>query len=68
MWCAREPTRRLRAAVSSDDAADDEDDEYIDMPPLEEPKRSRGKKPTAVTPPPVGSVRQGCDQKRACGC
>ena len=23
-----EPTRRLRAAVSSDDAADDEDDEY----------------------------------------
>jgi len=33
----REPTRRLRAAVSSDDAADDEDDEYIGTPPLKEP-------------------------------
>ena len=39
----REPTRRLRAAVSSDDAAEDEDDEYIGTQPLKEPKRSSGK-------------------------
>ena len=38
-----EPTRRLRADVSSDDAAEDEDDEYIGTQPLKEPKRSSGK-------------------------
>ena len=37
-----EPTRRLRAAVSSNDAADDEDDEYIATPLLKQPKRSSG--------------------------